>query len=46
MLLSLPSETFGSDFSNMNGQVQQIVYGMLIPIAWQLAPGALGPFIL
>jgi hypothetical protein len=43
MMLTVPPDI---DLSSMTTILQTIVYGLMIPFAWSLAPGGFTPFIL
>ena len=45
MMLALP-EDVSSQSDSMASGVATIIWSQMIPIAWQIAPGDLGPFIL
>lgn len=45
MMLALP-EDLSSQSQTMTSEIETIMWSQMIPIAWQLAPGDLGAFIL
>jgi hypothetical protein len=45
MMLALP-EDLSTEAQTIASEIETIMWSQLIPIAWQVAPGSLGPFIL